>query len=215
MEKVIWADLELCLLPEKAVYVPSVGALLVADLHLGKEATFRARGIPIPDGSSASTLAKLSTLIEKQKPRSVHVLGDLFHGSESKRYSEQELFANWVESIRPVDVIWILGNHDRWVGKDIQEKAPVTTCRSIQIGNIWLRHEPIDSEQPAICGHLHPGFRLEANRRSSETLPCFWVKPDLLTIPAFGDFTGLYKIDPEPLDHVFVIAGSKVLRVPR
>ena len=42
------------LLPERAVWWGARGALLVADVHLGKASTFRARGLPVPEGLCAS-----------------------------------------------------------------------------------------------------------------------------------------------------------------
>ena len=53
------ADLDLTLLPEMAAWLPKHRALVVTDLHLGKSATFRARGIPIPEGETRADLARL------------------------------------------------------------------------------------------------------------------------------------------------------------
>ena len=36
-----------CLLPEKAIYLPDSGSLLVSDVHLGKAETFQALGVPV------------------------------------------------------------------------------------------------------------------------------------------------------------------------
>ena len=41
------------LLPERAVWWPAAGLLLVADVHLGKAATFRRLGQPVPAGTTA------------------------------------------------------------------------------------------------------------------------------------------------------------------
>jgi hypothetical protein len=39
---------ELLLLPQKAVYWPRAQMLIVADIHFGKAASFRALGVPVP-----------------------------------------------------------------------------------------------------------------------------------------------------------------------
>ena len=39
------------LLPERAIYWERERALVVADLHWGKAATFRAAGVPLPPGT--------------------------------------------------------------------------------------------------------------------------------------------------------------------
>ncbi|TXD50975.1 DEAD/DEAH box helicase, partial [Ralstonia sp. TCR112] len=40
------------LLPERALWWPVQRMLMVADAHFGKAATFRARGVPVPAGST-------------------------------------------------------------------------------------------------------------------------------------------------------------------
>ncbi|HET7427286.1 MAG TPA: DEAD/DEAH box helicase, partial [Gemmatimonadales bacterium] len=49
---------DLVLLPERALFWPRTATLVVADLHWGKAATFRAAGIPIPTGTTGEDLAR-------------------------------------------------------------------------------------------------------------------------------------------------------------
>ena len=44
----MWAGEPLHLLPERALWWPAARVLFVADLHLGKAATYRALGQPVP-----------------------------------------------------------------------------------------------------------------------------------------------------------------------
>ena len=53
-------DAEIVLLPGRAAVLPASATLLVADLHLGKAATFRKAGIPVPEGSAQRDLARLA-----------------------------------------------------------------------------------------------------------------------------------------------------------
>jgi metallophosphoesterase superfamily enzyme len=46
----------LLLLPEKAVFWPAQGMLIIADIHFGKAASFRAQGIPVPRGTTTENL---------------------------------------------------------------------------------------------------------------------------------------------------------------
>ena len=57
--------------------------LVVADLHFGKAATFRALGVPVPHGTTSDTLSRLSDLIDRMQPNTVVFLGDLFHAREA------------------------------------------------------------------------------------------------------------------------------------
>ena len=70
---------DIVLVPGRAAYLPATATLLVADLHLGKEATFRHRGIPVPDGAATKDLARLAMLVAQTRARRLLILGDLFH----------------------------------------------------------------------------------------------------------------------------------------
>ncbi len=67
------------LLPERAAFAPGAKTLFVADLHLGKAATFRALGAPAPTGVSEETLRRLAELIATIEPQHVVALGDFTH----------------------------------------------------------------------------------------------------------------------------------------
>ena len=49
--------------PERALHWPAGDALFVADVHLGKAASFRASGVPLPRGSTQADLTRLSSLL--------------------------------------------------------------------------------------------------------------------------------------------------------
>src|SRR5436190_20499208 len=72
-----FAGQSLRLLPDHAVYWPARNTLLVADLHLGKDAAFRTAGVPVPAGSTAKDLSRLSSLIGLSGAQRLVILGDL------------------------------------------------------------------------------------------------------------------------------------------
>ena len=47
---ITWRGEALQLRPERGVYLPERGALLVADVHVGKAEAFQRRGVPVPSG---------------------------------------------------------------------------------------------------------------------------------------------------------------------
>jgi metallophosphoesterase superfamily enzyme len=49
---IVAASRELRLLPQRALLDTASRSLMVADLHLGKAATFRAHGLPVPSGTT-------------------------------------------------------------------------------------------------------------------------------------------------------------------
>ena len=54
---------------ERALYWPRGRTLFVADVHLGKGATFRAGGVPLPRGATANDLGRLTALVERTRAR--------------------------------------------------------------------------------------------------------------------------------------------------
>jgi hypothetical protein len=45
-------------------------------------------------------------------------------------------------------------------------------------------------------------------------LPCFHFGPSVGVLPAFGEFTGLHRVQRGPGDRVFVVQGETVHAVP-
>ena len=66
-------------LAEAALYWPARQTLFVADLHLGKAASFRASGIPVPGGTTAGNLARLERALAATGAKRLVCLGDLLH----------------------------------------------------------------------------------------------------------------------------------------
>ncbi|NBW97703.1 MAG: hypothetical protein EBR28_13500 [Planctomycetia bacterium] len=106
------ADADLVLLAGRAAFVPATATLLVADVHLGKAATFRRAGIPVPEGSAQGDLARLARLAAEQAARRVVVLGDLLH---AKGGCTDAVWAEFRDCRRRIaaEIVLVLGNHDR------------------------------------------------------------------------------------------------------
>ncbi len=68
--KLTWRGEALELRPERVVHWPRERTLFLADLHLGKAALFRERGLGVPDGAEADDLARLSRVAQTTGPES-------------------------------------------------------------------------------------------------------------------------------------------------
>ena len=77
------AGQRLLLDPAGALYEPRTGALIVADLHLEKGSSFARRGMMLPPYDTAATLARLTQVVMRWRPRVVVALGDSFHDREA------------------------------------------------------------------------------------------------------------------------------------
>jgi DNA ligase-associated metallophosphoesterase len=201
---------ELC--PDCALWWPSERTLIVADIHIGKAATFRAFGIPVPSGTTARNLARLTALIERFDPQRLLILGDLLHARESHAASDQMLA--W-RQIRPeMTVALVRGNHDRKSGALADELRVDACCGPLVERGIAFVHEPVDEpDQPTIAGHVHPSTRLTDFDGSTVKVPCFVVDPQQMILPSFGTFTGGYTVDPAPDRRSFAVAAGRVIEV--
>ena len=65
----------------------------------------------------------------------------------------------------------------------------------------------------AIVGHVHPVYRLAA-AGDALRLPCFVVDGRWAMLPAFGAFTGGYRVDALPGQRIYLAAEDCVLPLP-
>src|SRR5689334_24056062 len=103
---------KLVLLAEKAMYWPAQGVLFVADFHLGKAATFRSAGIPLPAGTTTENVERLERAVARTGAERVVFLGDFLHAAAGRAPRTLARFASWRESRRDLAVTLIRGNHD-------------------------------------------------------------------------------------------------------
>jgi DNA ligase-associated metallophosphoesterase len=214
MMKCTVAGEDLVLLPERAAYWPARQALLVADFHLGKAASFRKLGIPLPNGTTRDNVARLDQAIAKTRAREVVFLGDFLHSAHGRAPATFATFAEWRGQRAAVKLTMIRGNHDKKAGDPPAE----WDMRCVEAGEaaapFVFNHEP----GPSVCGyalsgHIHPAVRLSAAGERSLRLPCFWFGARYGVLPAFGAFTGNAEVLPRQGDQVYVIAEHEVLKV--
>lgn len=198
---------ELVLTCSGVVWLPAFRALLVADLHLGKDATFRAAGIPVPSGSTTETLASLSSISQRFNAEQVFVLGDLWHHQAS------EALEDWLITCA-VEVHLVPGNHDRKALKQLHPKGLNVLPEVCELGPFKLRHDPSSNEGFAICGHLHPVISLDRRHFPSQRARCYWQTQTSLILPSFGNFTGGSPITPTPGDRIYLCASDRVVELP-
>jgi hypothetical protein len=100
----------------RAAFDPALRCLFVADAHFGKDAVFRARGIPVPIGSTADNLMRLDILIAEFEPATLVFLGDLLHAREAHARETLEALHGWRARHAGLRVVLVEGNHDRHAG---------------------------------------------------------------------------------------------------
>ena len=211
MQTVTWEEIAFNLLPEKAIFIPQQKSLLIADAHFGKAAHFRKAGIPIPETLHEEDLIKIQSLIHQCNPSKVYFLGDLFHSDLNESWFTLEDF---LAQFPNVQFILIKGNHDILPPAIYQASNWKIIPEQLELGNLLLTHEPLENiplTKFNLCGHIHPGIRLHGNGRQKISLPCYFMRPNQLILPAFGRFTGLHLLSCTKNDKTYVVTGSQVM----
>jgi DNA ligase-associated metallophosphoesterase len=202
-------------LPQRAAFWPARGWLVVADAHLGKAAAFRARGVPVPRGTTLANLARLSLLIEQTQPERLVFLGDLLHAREAQRAETMQAFARWRAQHARLAMTLVEGNHDRHAGAPPAALGIEVVSEPWPVQGVSFCHHPqrIDGAS-VVAGHLHPCIRLHGAANDTLRLPCYWQRAGLLTLPAFGEFTGGAAIEREAGDRVLAVADDRLIEIP-
>jgi DNA ligase-associated metallophosphoesterase len=204
----------LVLLAERAVYWPSRHTLFIADYHLGKAASFRSAGIPLPSGTTSENVERLERVVARTRARRVVFLGDFLHSAAGRAPRTLARFASWRESRRDLELTLVRGNHDARAGDPPVEWQLAVLDAGERLGPFVLNHEPGAARGGyALAGHIHPAVRLHGCGEASLRLPCFWFGARCGVLPAFGAFTGSAVVLPKRGDQVFVIAEDEVLQV--
>jgi len=216
-------EIEICaerlqLLPTRAVHWPHKQALIVADVHLGKAATFQHFGVPVPDGvgqgSTRDDLARLSVALAQTQARSLYILGDLLHAAKGRAEHVLDLTREWRDRHRDVAMTLVRGNHDSRAGDPPEDWRIECVDEPFQHAPFVLCHHPgagVGQGGYELAGHLHPGVTLTGRGRQRERLASFIFGEQAALLPAFGSFTGLASVPRNAGDRVFVVAGEKVL----
>lgn len=183
--------------------------LLISDVHLGKVSHFRKFGAAVPRKAIHKNFVLLDKIVSDFQPFQICFLGDLFHSSLNK---EWELFENWVGKT-PAEIILVSGNHDI-IAPEKYRQLNVEIFPELIIDDFLLTHHPEEREGLfTFCGHIHPAVKLHGFGRQKLRLPCFFKSKNQMILPAFGEFTGTYTMNPSKDDEVYAIVEDTVIKV--
>jgi len=199
--------------PTKAIYWREQDILLIADLHLGKAAHFRKKGLAAPATVLQKNLSNLASLLKEFTPHRVLFLGDLFHSSLNKVWEQFSLF---LENYPTISFELVQGNHDILPPQFYENAQLEVYTEPLVIDSFIFSHYPLKFVPDNLYnfyGHLHPGVVLSGFGGHEIKLACFHFGQTQCVLPAFGAFTGLFILQPKVGDRVFVIAEETVIEV--
>lgn len=176
---------------DRAAYLPGEDALVVADLHVGRDAD---SAVEIPLGERADLTDRLAALLEAFDPAQVVFAGDVLHAFDRLPEGIEETFANLRATVADAgaELVVVRGNHDGML--DALGAFDVDARDAYRVGDTVVCHgherpEIGGSADPAryVVGHDHPAIEIEGKRR-----PCLLYGPgsfrgaDVLMLPAFN-----------------------------
>ncbi len=208
-------DASLLLLADRAAFDPALGCLLVADAHIGKAQSFRRCGVPVPAGTTARSLSRLSALVQATAARQIVFLGDLLHSAHAQTVQTMRAVADWREQHADLALTLVRGNHDAHAGDPPAALGIAVVDGPLRLGAWALSHQPEPLPGAyVLAGHVHPCVVLGGRARERLRLPCFHFGAAVGVLPAFGEFTGMFALPRRRGDRLFAIADGQVLAVP-
>ena len=205
---------QLWLLASKAIYWPARKMLIIADIHFGKAAAFRALGVPVPRGTTTQNLLALDTLLASYACEEIVFLGDFLHARAAHAAATVAAMLAWRARHRDVRLTVVRGNHDAHAGDPAAALGIGMVDEPHQVGKLSFCHHP-DTVAPGyvLAGHVHPVYHLRADRRGLR-LPCFLLGRQRAILPSFGAFTGGHAVRPAAGERVYVTADAAIFPLP-
>jgi hypothetical protein len=201
------------------VYIKSLGALVIADPHLGYEGVMAKKGMLLPKVNLSNMTKMLDAAISSTGAKTIIVDGDIkneFSTVEQEEFNELYDFIDFIKA-KGLDLILIKGNHDNFVER-YKEKFGLKVFRqATKLGEYLFFHgEELPPEEKGvrmlIMGHEHPAIGMYGISGTREKIPCFlygtWKKANLLVLPAINYFAAGTAVNLQPKDTLL----SPVLR---
>ena len=210
------------LLPQRGLYRPRTGSLIIADTHFGKAATFRAAGSLIPAGTTRRDLDRLDAMIDACATKCLIILGDFFHAASGCCTSTLSQLHDWRARHAELQIDLVLGNHDQHAGAPPADWGFRVHRETLVEAGVVHQHKPgEDARGYVLAGHVHPAVRIDhrgraarwAGGRAAGRLPCFHFGSRCGVLPAFGSFTGTKAIRAERDDRVFAVLDDGVFEI--
>jgi uncharacterized protein len=203
---------QLLLSANHALFIPRHSTVVVADLHWGKAATFRATGVPLPPGVTATDLDRLSLVMSETGAERLVIVGDLLHARAGRHERTLTAIANWRRQHASLQILLVRGNHDLHAGDPPAALDIECVDGPLLIGAFACQHHPESHDAHyVLAGHLHPHVHLRGRGRQGVRLPCFAFRERWAVLPAFTSFTGGGAYTPAAGDRIFAIAEGDVI----
>ena len=205
---------QLWLLAHKAIYWPARKMLVIADIHFGKAAAFRALGVPVPRGTTTQNLLALDALLASYACEEIVFLGDFLHARAAHAPATVAAMLAWRARHPALRLTVVRGNHDAHAGDPVATLAIRMVDEPHQVGKLSFCHHPDTvATGYVLAGHVHPVFHLRGDIGGLR-LPCFLLGRQRAILPSFGAFTGGHAVRPGTGERIYVTADAAIFPLP-
>jgi putative SbcD/Mre11-related phosphoesterase len=186
------------------LYVASLKALVISDLHLGYEGGQAKNGVMIPKANLQSVIAIISKALDGRDVEKVIVVGDIkndFSGVINEELRELREIVDVLKK-KGVALEMVKGNHDNFIESYSNALGIRVYHEQLVLDDYLFAHgdkELGESDAPfstVIMGHEHPSIGIRSKVGTIERLRCFLKgtisyrrrKVSLIVLPAIGYF---------------------------
>jgi len=188
--------------------------LIVTDIHIGFESSMASNEIFIGKNSSINeTIQELSEIIDKEKPDSAILLGDIKSSIKSISRNEWNEVPLFFEKIKEkCNIILIPGNHDANIQKLVPEGVTMISSTGMVEDNVLFTHghtmpsENFSHIEKIIMGHVHPVFFQEGSVLNGQRV---WVSLKIEKEKIFPSTSGELEIIIVPSFNKYFYATQK------
>jgi hypothetical protein len=174
---------------DRCALLPRSKVLLLADMHLGIEASLELDGLQLPRVQGGTMKQRISAAVEAHRPERIVVLGDLKHEFSRNLDQEWSEVRGMLEHLRSLAQVTVVrGNHDNFLA-NITSRMEVELVDHMEVDGYHLTHgHMVTDGRPLVQGHEHPSVRLFDGVGGYLKLPAFlWFpKEQVLVLPAFS-----------------------------
>lgn len=183
-----------------ALYIDTLDAVVVSDLHLGLESLMAKKGTYMPKVQLDAIKDDLEAIVAEVEPEKLIVCGDIKHEFSKTTYGEREEVQEFIEFLSELveDILLVKGNHDNYLIYYVEDYDNVELEEYYVLDDILFVHgheifedlETLDADY-VLMGHEHPSLALQDKVGVTEKIHCFlYGEMDdgrgLIVLPAFS-----------------------------
>lgn len=180
-----------------ALFVKSIDAIVIADLHLGFEGIAAEQGVFIPKTQYKEEIEMMKKIIKLRKAEKIILLGDIKHEFSETTYHEFKEVSDFLNFLKDnfKEIFILKGNHDNFIFY-VAKKLKIDVYEDIEIGDYFFSHGHKDIElkniraKNIVIAHEHPVIALYDEIGGKEVVKCFLFgkieNKNLIVLPAFS-----------------------------